>query len=134
MAMESPATRTRSGPVGVPAASAGAVGSCPGVGVALAPMSALGRTGGVAPSAKLAAGVCTVTATTPTTMRLIAAGTRTAGRSRRGSRPWRTGISRNRYERSASVIVRATRTTNSGQMDRPVRAGVSHRKMGQWNR
>ncbi len=75
-----------------------------------------------------------VTATSPTTITPAASALSTEGRKRRGRTRSRMGFSSNQAETAARTRVRATRMANSGHGARWVRAGVSHRKIGQWKR
>ena len=61
-------------------------------------------------------------------------GDEAAAWSRGGKRPVSTGRSRSTNDAIASASVIATRTAKSGAGARPVRSGVSHRKIGQWYR
>ena len=53
---------------------------------------------------------------------------------RSGSRPARIGASMAKYEITANVSVARQRSTNRRGVGRPVRCGVSHKKIGQWKR
>ena len=89
---------------------------------------------GMTGAAKLMAGFGgdTVTTTTATTTVAMAMPLNRAGRIRVGRSRSRMGRSSSRADTMARAKVTAHRRANRGQIDRCVRVGVSHRKMGQW--